>query len=499
MRLMTRRQFALRTGQLVGAAAVTSQLEWLAACGKAAPKQAQWRALARRLRGSLVLPGDESYARLRLPFNRRYASVHPSGIPMGAGQSDVRQALEWSQEHDVPIAARSGGHSYAGYSTTPGLVIDVSRLNTVQVNEADGTISVGGGARNTDVYDGLQPHNVAISAGRCPSVGISGLALGGGFGFSSRKLGLTSDHLLETRLVLASGKRVTCSARENSDLFWACRGGGGGNFGINTAFRFATHPVGRVSIYDLAWDWRDASEVAPALQTVLLHAPDELSMRLGMGKAGGGPQAHRAPPKMTALGQYFGPPDALTELLRPALRAAPTTKRLIAARTFWQAKDYFFHTTPRDQFMEKSSYIIKPLSDRGFQTMMRCVERWPGSLNEDGGSMALFGWGGAINRVPAPETAFVHRDAIFLMAYATEWTERDTRASVAAGLDWIEGFFAAMKPHVAARSYQNFIDSRLPNWESAYYGHNLDRLIQVKRRFDPGDRFHFAQSIPTRG
>jgi hypothetical protein len=493
---MTRRQFARRTGQLVGAAAVASPLELLAACGSSSPTTAAWSELARSLNGDLVLPGDPTYARRRLPFNRRYASVHPSGIALCSSASDVRQCVEWSRQHEVAIAARSGGHSYAGYSTTPGLVIDVSRLNHVAVDKDARTVSVGAGARNTDVYNGLQPHAVAISAGRCPSVGIAGLALGGGFGFSSRKLGLTSDSLLETKLVTASGSQLTCSARENPDLFWACRGGGGGNFGINTSFEFSTQPVGAVSIYDLEWDWRDAPKVAPALQTILQHAPDELSLRIGMGKAGG-EHARGALPTVTALGQYFGPPDKLAELLKPALRAARTTKRLIAPRTFWQAKDYLFHTTPRDRFMEKSSYIDTPVSDSGFATMMQWVERWPVSLNSDGGGMALFGWGGAINRVPATETAFVHRDAIFLMAYATSWTANDSRPTVSAGLDWIEGFFAAMEPHVAASSYQNFLDPELTDWKRAYYGANLERLVRVKHRYDPDNRFRNAQSIPV--
>ena len=128
----------------------------------------------------------------------------------------------------------------------------------------------------------------SASAGRCPTVGISGLVLGGGFGFSSRKLGLTADSLVGTEVVTASGRVLTCSDRAHPDLFWACRGGGGGNFGVNTRFEFRVHPVGRVSIYQLKWDWRHAREAVDAMQAVIARAPDEFSCRLGLGSSSAG-------------------------------------------------------------------------------------------------------------------------------------------------------------------------------------------------------------------
>ena len=192
-REITRRQFVRRAGGLAASAAVASQLEWLSACAGKGPTDRDWATLARLLDGPLVRPGTPAYASLSLPFNRRYSGIHPAAVAVCSRPADVRESIRWSREHGVPIAARAGGHSYGGYSTTPGLVVDVGRMRSVEVDRSQGTVVVGAGARNTDVYAGLQPHGVAISAGRCPSVGISGLVLGGGFGFSSRKLGLTSD------------------------------------------------------------------------------------------------------------------------------------------------------------------------------------------------------------------------------------------------------------------------------------------------------------------
>jgi len=371
-------------------------------------------------------------------------------------------------------------------------------MRRVEVDGSRGTVQVGAGARNTDVYGGLQPQGVAISAGRCPSVGISGLVLGGGFGFSSRKLGLTADSLVETEMVTASGRLVTCNERQNADLFWACRGGGGGNLGVNTGFKFRVHPVASVSIYELEWDWRDARDTVRALQKVIARAPDEFSCRLGLGSSSKASAGGRPRPSISALGQYFGPRRELMDLLDPVLSAAPATRKLIADRTFWQAKNFFFHNVPQGRFAVKSSYADELLSDSAVDTLVRWVERWPGSSNQDGGGVAVFAWGGAMNRVPAAATAFVHRDSRLLIALDTAWGDREPERVVSANLDWLEGFSAAIRPHVSGSAYQNFIDPSLRDWQRAYYGSNFERLVAVKRRYDPDNVFRFHQSIPTR-
>jgi hypothetical protein len=224
-------------------------------------------------------------------FNRRYEDVRPQGIASCLDSSDVRESILWAREHEVPVAIRLGGHNYAGYSTTDGLLVDLDQMRSVDVNDDTGVAKVQVGARNTDVYAELQPHEAAISAGRCPTVAIGGLVLGGGIGFSSRKLGLTCDSLVETEIVTADGQILTCNEKENEDLFWACRGGSGGNFGVNISYTFQTTPVENVSIYDLQWDPEEGEMVLPALQEVALQASDNFSYRMGgrrSGQDGGG-------------------------------------------------------------------------------------------------------------------------------------------------------------------------------------------------------------------
>jgi FAD/FMN-containing dehydrogenase len=490
---LTRRQFVHRSGQTVVAAGLVSQLGWLAACGGSGP---DWDQLAGRLKGPLVLPDDRGFAAVSRPLNHRYANIRPQGVAVCAGTADAREALLWARDNDLPIAVRSGGHNYAGYSTTDGLVIDLGRMKHVKVSDSRGTIVTQPGARNTDVYAALQPHGVGISAGRCPTVAIGGLVLGGGVGFSSRKLGLTCDHLLSAEVVTADGKVLMCSEKENPDLFWALRGGGGGNFGICTSYEFETRPVTDVTLYDIEWRWADAAKVFAAFQEAMAGAPDEFSARIGLGKAGGRDINATATPTISALGQYFGPKSELVALLDPALTAARPTKSLIAERTFWQAKNYFFSTVPRGYYEVKSAYASRPLSGDGIDTLLRWIERWPGSSNPEGCGMAMFASGGQINRVPAGATAFVHRDEFALIATETTWEATDSKAVIERDLDWIEGLADALRPHVSGFAYQNFIDRSQRDWQHAYYGSNLERLSNVKRRYDPDDVFRFQQSIP---
>lgn len=226
-----------------------------------------------------------------------------------------------------------------------------------------------------------------------------------------------------------------------------------------------------------------------ALETMMRDAPHTLSCRMGMGSNG------RDAPTVTALGQLFGPVAQLRELLAPVLAVARPRRSLIARRTFWQAKDHFFHNTPVDRFAVKSSFVEGPLTEQALDVIARGVRRYPGSTNADGGGVALYAWGGRIGRVPAGATAFVHRHASWLMAYDASWTARDSRSTVARNLDWLGGFAEELRPHVSGSAYQNFIDRSQRDWRRAYYGSNFERLAAVKRRVDPDDLFSFRQGV----
>jgi len=400
--------------------------------------------------------------------------------------SDVQKTVRWARKHSVRIVPRSGGHSYGGYSTTSGVVVDVSRLHAVSV-AANGHAAAGAGARLLGIDTALAGRGRMLPAGTCPTVGIAGLAQGGGIGLSGRKFGLTCDHLLEATVVLADGSAVVANAHERPDLHWALRGGGGGNFGIATRFVFRTHAVGSVSTYSLEWPWSDAKHVVQAWQAFAPHAPDGLSCVLNVNAAAGG-----GVPQITSAGQFFGSEQALRSLVAPLVNAGTPTRFTTTTRTFLEAVHYWAGGgTGRSTFAAKSSISTAPLSSAGIDALLHQIEdkRTSGTGS---GIVLLDSWGGAINRVPKTATAFVHRNALFSMQYLAYW---DAGAAAAPNLAWLRRCFAALRPHVSPYAYQNYIDPELPNWQQAYYGTNLPRLRQVKRKYDPHNVFHFRQSI----
>ena len=493
---ITRRAALGMTGRAVVAAGVGGSVLTRPA-GQPSRRRPDWRALERQMRGRVLRPGDAGYAAAGIPYNKRYAGVRPAGVALCTDANDVRTALLWARQFEVPFAARSGGHSYGGYSASHGLVISLTQMSNVQVDARSMTVSMGAGTRLRALYGGLAGTGIAVPGGRCPTVGVSGLLLGGGFGFSSRHLGLTCDHLLHTEVVTAAGEVIQVSARSHADLLWACCGGGGGNFGINTHYTLRATPVGQVSVYKLEWPWRKARAALTAMLSLMSAAPDRLSCRLGLGVTGGGPVTGGTPVRgVTALGLYFGPRRDLADLLAPALAEAWPAQQQIEDLTYAQAQAFLAHSVPAGRFASRSRFLGQALPAAGIDAAVRWIERWPGSTNPDGGGLTVFAWGGAINRVDQAATAFVHRSAAFLTDQEFTWSARDGQRTVTAGLDWLNDGYHRLAPFGNGQAYQNFIDPSLKDWRSAYYGSNLPRLAQVKSRYDPDGVFRFAQSIP---
>jgi hypothetical protein len=453
-------------------------------------------------RGRIVGRGSPAYERLRVLFNRRFDEVYPLAVVIPADGSDVQRVVEWARAEAVQLVARSGGHSYGGYSSIQaGVVVDLSGLAGVSVDPTRRLATVGGGARLVDIYARLARSGLFLPAGSCASVGIAGQALGGGIGFAARRFGTTADNLAGTTIVSADASRLACSPQTHSDLFWACRGGGGGNFGIVTALRFRVHPAPACSFFVVSWPWQSAAEGIDAWQRFAPHAPDELFSICALETGG---------PHVQAFGQFLGPSSALRGLVASLARVHGATLRVgslpfLDMQLRWAgclgktvAQCHLTGQTPqgtlhRSAFAAKSDYVNKPFSERALATIVAWLEE---AEKARFGSAALLldSYGGALNRVPATATAFVHRNSLFSGQYLSYWRSPAGRPLA---LQWLRGFHDAMRPHVSGFAYQNYIDPELANWKRAYYGANLNRLIKIKQRVDPDRFFSFAQAIPA--
>jgi FAD/FMN-containing dehydrogenase len=450
------------------------------------------RELAREVRGPVLVRGAPGYAGVAHVYDERWDGRLPRAVLLAERVADVQAAVRWAARHGVAIRARSGGHSYAGWSTVAGgLVVDLRRLRGIGLERHGTRAVIGPGAQLGDVYGRLAARGVTVPAGSCPSVGMGGLALGGGMGLAGRALGLTLDRVTGVQVVLADGSVRDASATNHPDLFWACRGGGGGNFGIVTSFRLRTAPAARAAWFSVSWPWTQAGEALAAWQSLMGDAPHALTSVLSLSTG----------PRVGALGQYMGDAARLPALLRPLTRVAGarlsvgsagygTLQRRWAGCLDLSAKACHTRgtrpggTLPRARFAAGSDYVGRPLSAAGRDAAIATIGR------RRGGTAALLfdSYGGAINRVPADATAFVHRDALYSIQYLAY-------GPTAAGAAWVRGARAALARHVNGEAYQNYIDPDLAHWPRAYYGANLPRLQAIKARVDPERLLDFPQAI----
>jgi FAD/FMN-containing dehydrogenase len=447
-----------------------------------------WRELERRLSDRLLRPGYPDFAETALPQNLRYAKVLPAGIARCRNSNEVAQAILWCRENDVPLVPRSGGHSYAGFSTTCGLMIDVGPMNTAKFEPSDGTVRIGGGARNGDLYKALRPTGMTVTHGRCPSVGAAGFLLGGGIGFNMRGHGIGCDQLIETDIVTADGKLQTVTAKD--DLFWACCGGGGGNFGINTSFTLRTFATTPVIVFRMVWT-ANPQNVFAALMRALDAAPSTLGARISLGAPSPRQRAEKRDVTVSLLGQLNGTQRDLADILAPV---APAQASEIFEKSYWDGQDFLAEPGPPESYQERSTFLSAPLDSRGLATAFDWLRRWPGTTV--GADLRFFQTGGKINARAADASAYVHRDDRWLMLVGLNWEDHDPPDLLRQNHEWQDAFYAAMLPYSTRGAYQNFADPSLEDWARAYYGGNLDKLRRIKADVDPDRVFRFAQAIP---
>ena len=443
---------------------------------------------ALQLRGKIVMPSDADYDNTRKVYNGMI-NKHPGMFVMCVDVADVIASVNFGRENNLLVAVRGGGHNGGGLGLCDdGMVIDLSGIKFVRVDIANKTVRVGGGNVWGEVDHATHPFGLAVPAGIISTTGVGGLTLGGGVGHLSRKFGLTIDNLLEADMVLADGSFVTVNAEQNTDLFWAIRGGGG-NFGIVTSFKFQAHDVKTVFGGPTLWPIEKTEEIMEWYHEFINNAPDELNGFIATLVIPGAPfpehlhnkqfcgivwcyagdmsKAKEAFEPVMAMNPYF---EHVGEMPYPSVQTLFDGMMPPGLQWYWRA-DFFDVLVPeiRKGCLNFGSNIPTPLSQ-----------------------MHLYPISGAASRVGNDETPWAYRDAKY--------------AGVIVGVDpdpanadkitqWCKNYFDALHPYSSGGAYSNFMMNEGQERVKKSYKHNYERLAQIKKKYDPDNFFEVNQNI----
>jgi hypothetical protein len=444
-----------------------------------------WRDLRAALAGEVVLPGSPRYDEVRRPQIPRFHDVRPQAVVLCRTPEDVAEAISFARSMGVEVAVRSGGHDFAGRSSGPGMVLDLTPMQSLEVS--DGLASVAPGFRLGDLYAALAAHEVTIPAGCGATVGIGGQALGGGLGLLGRSQGLTSDQVIAAEVVLADGRVVECDEQRHEDLFWALRGGGAYGLGVVTRLTLRTVPEPAATSFHLEWPYERAAALIAAWQEWSPTGPDELAASLLVtvgGEAGADPVVH-------LFGSMIGSESEAAALLDEfvsAFGAGPASSERAHMR-YGTLKSYLADRGPGDQEDEdgrpymKSEFFRAPLPAGAIQALVELFVqgRRPGEARK----LDFMPWGGAYNRVPADATAFPHREELFLLEHSVVVPAGVVAAATETARAWLSDSWELVHPSGSGGVYANFPDTELPDEHRAYWGANLERVRDVKERYDP--------------
>ena len=441
----------------------------------------------------LIRPGDRHYDEARKVWNGAI-DRRPALIARCAGAADVAAALRLGRERGLELAVRGGGHSIAGWSVCDGgLVIDLSPMRAVEVHPGERMARAGAGVLWGELDAATQAHGLATVGGIVTHTGIAGLTLGGGIGWLMRRHGATVDNLLAADVVTVDGELVRASEDENADLFWGLRGGGG-NFGIVTSFEYDLHEVGPTVLGGpLYFALEDAPEVLRFYRDFIADSPDELTTILNLRMAPPLPfipEDVHGQPVLTVAVCHAGDIERGEALLEPLRRCATPLVDAIAPRPYVELQRLFDPSVPHGWHYHWRSWELPPLTDAAIDTLVDQAAR----ITSPRSYIIVFQLGGAVARVGEHDTAFSQRDAAHNVNINAVWLEDDPEAE--RHIRWTQDCYAALEPHARGRAYVNFLaDEGQDRVRAAYGPAKHDRLVELKRRYDPDNLLRRNQNI----
>ncbi|GGI11848.1 FAD-binding oxidoreductase [Gottfriedia solisilvae] len=440
-----------------------------------------------QLTGRVIFKGAPGYKEAVKNWNP-YVDTLPYVFVFAQNEFDVSNAIIWARENNVPLRVRSGRHALDKNLSVVkgGVVIDVSDMQNVHLDKMNSTATVQTGIHVGPLVKGLAREGFMAPFGDSPTVGIGGITMGGGFGVLSRSIGLISDNLVALKTVDAKGRILEANQYRNEDLFWASRGGGGGNFGYNTEYTFKVRRAPKTTtVFNIIWPWEQLETVFRAWQRWAPFVDERLGCLLEIYSKING-LCH-------AEGIFQGSKTELIKLLKPLTNAGTPSEIIIETLPYPDAIDFLDPDEPipgrSDQSVKFSSaWGLNLWSEKPIAIMKQFLEEATGTE----ANFFFINWGGAISRVPKHKTAFFWRRPLFYTEWTASW---EKKAQQTMNLESVESVRQQMKPYVTG-SYVNVPDQNIENFGEAYYGSNFERLQRVKAKYDPENLFHFPQSIP---
>ncbi len=443
-----------------------------------------------RLRGQLIGPDDPEYDAARRIYNAMI-DKYPRLIARCQDVADVVAAVNFGRDNRLPIAIRGGGHNGPGLALVDdGLVIDLSNMKGIYVDQAERVVRVEGGCLWGDVDHATHPFGMAVPSGFISTTGVGGLTLGGGVGYLTRKYGLTIDNLLAVDIVLADGRIVTASANENADLFWAVRGGGG-NFGVVASFLFRLSPVSMVYGGPIFWPLEKADIVMRRWRDLIMSAPGELNGWFGfhyVPPVPMFPQEHHFKKVCIVSWCYTGDMDRAEEVFKP-IREFETPLMDFAGPIPWPALQSLYDALyPAGLQWYWRTDFVNELSDQAIETHLKYADQLPTGHS----TMHLYPINGAAHQVGPDQTAWSYRDANFVEVIVGVDPDPANNSRMT---QWARDYWDALHPYSAGGAYVNMMMDEGEERVKAAYRDNYGRLVEVKNKYDPSNLFHVNQNI----
>lgn len=445
--------------------------------------------------GKIVLPGDPGYDEDRKDFDDLYPA-YPQIIVYAASTSDIWWAIRYAQANNLHVAIRSGGHSTAGFSVSNGMILDLSMMNKVTVNAVDQIATVEVGCTFMSLNAELEKHGFHLPGGGCPTVAVAGYMMGGGYGFTSRTFGMNCDNVVQILMMKADGTFVIANENENADLFWAIRGGRGGNFGVLISITYKIHPLDTIYGIQIQWSLQDhMAEAAQALYVIqekylCNHQLPEMGIELAVIT-----DNTDKIKKLTFCATWVGDQTELDQAMQPLLGISGAVVTMRLHDRYSKVNEALLSNVegglPRDiKAYSRCAYFARPLQASDYQDILQYYyDTAPNQYT----IMAMECYGGKINQVAPSAMAFMHRNVLFDL-FADGFFNEETNDQEENKI-WIEDLFTFLSQYTNGHSYQNYPNRLQLDWKWAYYGNQYSRLVEIKQKYDPENFFRYLQSI----